>query len=140
MVSGPTGNGRSLAIAADPVDGDVGWMDIGSRVNREVHARFWEGLGVRFPRATRHTRLLGTYGGRPPAVSWAQQNRPASASSQEKTMAGASAVRLGRSVASPVSRGRRARSAAALASALTQSPSFGSPGLCATFGLNLAQS
>jgi putative transposase len=28
-------------------------LSIGSRVNREVHARFWEHLGVRFPRATR---------------------------------------------------------------------------------------
>ena len=28
-------------------------LSIGSRVNREVHARFWERLGVRFPRATR---------------------------------------------------------------------------------------
>jgi putative transposase len=27
--------------------------NIGSRVNREVHARFWERLGVKFPRATR---------------------------------------------------------------------------------------
>ncbi len=25
-------------------------LSIGSRVNREVHARFWERLGVRFPR------------------------------------------------------------------------------------------
>jgi RNA-directed DNA polymerase len=30
--------------------------NIGSRVNREVHARFWERLGVRFLRATRHSR------------------------------------------------------------------------------------
>jgi transposase-like protein len=28
-------------------------LSIGSRVNREVHARFWERLGVRVPRATR---------------------------------------------------------------------------------------
>ncbi len=28
-------------------------LSIGSRVNREVHARFWEHLGVRVPRATR---------------------------------------------------------------------------------------
>jgi hypothetical protein len=28
--------------------------DIGSRVNREVHARFWERLGVQVPWATRH--------------------------------------------------------------------------------------
>ena len=30
--------------------------NIGSRVNREVHARFWERPGVRFLRATRQTR------------------------------------------------------------------------------------
>src|SRR5258707_10848002 len=30
--------------------------NIGSRVNREVHARFWERPGVRFLRATRHSR------------------------------------------------------------------------------------
>ena len=29
-----------------------------SRVNREVHARFCEGLGVRFPWATRHIRIF----------------------------------------------------------------------------------
>ena len=28
-------------------------LDDRSRMNREVHVRFWEGLGVRFPRATR---------------------------------------------------------------------------------------
>ncbi len=35
------------------VGGVCQWLNIGSRVNREVHARFWERLGVRFPRATR---------------------------------------------------------------------------------------
>ena len=36
-------------------------LSIGSRVNREVHARFWERLGVRFPRATRQmvVRIAG---------------------------------------------------------------------------------
>ena len=29
--------------------------NIGSRVNREVHARFWERAEVRFLRATRHS-------------------------------------------------------------------------------------
>ena len=33
-------------------------------MNREVHVRFWEGLGVRFPRATR----LYTEGSPPGAV------------------------------------------------------------------------
>ena len=33
---------------------------IGSRVNREVHARFWERLGVKLPRATRHSTLALT--------------------------------------------------------------------------------
>jgi len=33
--------------------------NIGSRVNREVHARFWERPGVRFLRATRHSRRFG---------------------------------------------------------------------------------
>jgi len=27
-------------------------LDNGSRMNREIHVRFWEGLGVKFPRAT----------------------------------------------------------------------------------------
>jgi hypothetical protein len=27
-------------------------------MNREVHVRFWEGLGVRFPRATQLATLL----------------------------------------------------------------------------------
>jgi hypothetical protein len=34
-----------------------------SRVNREVYARFCEGLGVRFPRPTRHC-MHGLSGGR----------------------------------------------------------------------------
>src|SRR5260370_24639909 len=34
--------------------------NIGSRVNREVHARFWERPGVRFLRATRHSRRIDT--------------------------------------------------------------------------------
>ena len=29
------------------------WLDIMSRMSREVHVRFWERLGVKFPRATR---------------------------------------------------------------------------------------
>ena len=33
--------------------------NIGSRVNREVHARFWERAEVRFLRATRHSRHFG---------------------------------------------------------------------------------
>ena len=28
-------------------------------MNREIHVRFWEGLGVRFPRATHCDRLAG---------------------------------------------------------------------------------
>ena len=32
--------------------------NIGSRVNREVHARFWERLEVKFLRATRPSRHL----------------------------------------------------------------------------------
>ena len=39
---------------AGPLDVLKRRPNIGSRVNREVHARFWERLGVRFPRATRH--------------------------------------------------------------------------------------
>jgi hypothetical protein len=34
------------------------WPNIGSRVNREVHARFWERLGVKVPRATRHAETV----------------------------------------------------------------------------------
>lgn len=34
---------------AKPFEGTV---DDRSRMNREIHVRFWEGLGVRFPRAT----------------------------------------------------------------------------------------
>ncbi len=30
------------------------WLGIMSRMSREVHVRFWERLGVKFPRATRH--------------------------------------------------------------------------------------
>ena len=33
------------------------WPNIVSGVKREFHAPFWEGLGVKFPRATRHERL-----------------------------------------------------------------------------------
>ncbi len=29
------------------------WLGIMSRMSREVHVRFWERLGVKFPRATR---------------------------------------------------------------------------------------
>jgi hypothetical protein len=31
-------------------------LNIGSRVNREVHARFWERAEAKFLRATRHSR------------------------------------------------------------------------------------
>jgi hypothetical protein len=34
-------------------------LSIGSRVTREGHARFWERLGVRVPRATRQLREWG---------------------------------------------------------------------------------
>ena len=30
------------------------WLGIMSRMNREVHVRIWERLGVKFPWATRH--------------------------------------------------------------------------------------
>ena len=46
--------------------------DIGSRMNREVHVRFWERLGVKVPRATRQSRLLidvHSWSARPPIVS-----------------------------------------------------------------------
>src|ERR1700738_2723882 len=37
--------------------------NIGSRVNREVHARFWERLGGKLLRATRQCRRQGGFGG-----------------------------------------------------------------------------
>jgi hypothetical protein len=45
----------------EPMDEVKPWLacqrsNIGSRVNREVHARFWERPGMRFLRATRHNR------------------------------------------------------------------------------------
>ncbi len=39
---------------ARPLDDCASGLNIGSRVKREFHARFWERLGVKFPRATRH--------------------------------------------------------------------------------------
>lgn len=30
-------------------------------MNREIHVRFWEGLGVRFPRATHFARIQYWY-------------------------------------------------------------------------------
>ena len=33
------------------------WLDDKSPMNREVHVGFWEGVGVRFPRATRLLRI-----------------------------------------------------------------------------------
>ncbi len=41
---------------ARPLDVCASGLNIGSRVKREFHARFWERLGVKFPRATRHKR------------------------------------------------------------------------------------
>ena len=46
-----TGNGRNCGHGK--ADRHLRRPNIGSRVNREVHARFWERLGVKFPRATR---------------------------------------------------------------------------------------
>jgi hypothetical protein len=55
---GSTGNGRNPTINGrrQPSCGDT------SRMNREVHVRFCEGLGVEFPGPTRPTRTR-----RPPA-------------------------------------------------------------------------
>ena len=36
--------------------------NIGSRMNREVHVRFWERAEVKFLRATRHTRTTALGG------------------------------------------------------------------------------
>ena len=58
--------------AADRTDIDVGWMDIKSRVNREVLARFWESPGVRFPRGYPPSTAVagkGTTRGRRASVS-----------------------------------------------------------------------
>jgi len=38
-------NGQNKAISS--------WLDDGSRMTGDCHVRFWEGLGVRFPQATR---------------------------------------------------------------------------------------
>ncbi len=38
---------------ARPLDVCASGLNIGSRVKREFHARFWERPGVKFPRATR---------------------------------------------------------------------------------------
>jgi hypothetical protein len=41
--------------AAEPytlANESVGWFLDRSRMNREVHVRFWESVGVKFPRAT----------------------------------------------------------------------------------------
>ncbi len=43
---------------ARPVDVCASGLNIGSRVKREFHARLWERLGVRFPRATRQKRYV----------------------------------------------------------------------------------
>ncbi len=43
---------------ARPLDVCAGGLNIGSRVKREFHARFWERLGVRFPRATRQLQAI----------------------------------------------------------------------------------
>jgi len=54
--------------------------NIGSRVNREVHARFWERAEVRFLRATRHSR-------RPPlACPLRTKKRPGSGPSEIDAM------------------------------------------------------
>ena len=49
------------------------WMyrrpNIGSRMNREVHVRFWERAEVKFLRATRDT-ILGWDGGREWPSRW----------------------------------------------------------------------
>ena len=37
-------------------------LDNGSRMNREVHVRLWEGVGVRFTRATRLFACLRDHG------------------------------------------------------------------------------
>jgi hypothetical protein len=44
-------NGQNKAISS--------WLDDGSRMTGDCHDRFWEGLWVRFPRATRLETILG---------------------------------------------------------------------------------
>src|SRR5262245_22373477 len=51
----PLSSGEPASLCAL---GPMPWqrLNIGSRVTREGHARFWERLGVKVPRATRHLR------------------------------------------------------------------------------------
>src|SRR5258707_13732444 len=53
------------------------WPNNGSRMNREVHVRFWESPEVKILRATRHSRRVkreADMSGRPPIASpWLQR-------------------------------------------------------------------
>src|SRR5258708_31688973 len=53
------------------------WPNNGSRMNREVHVRFWESPEVKVLRATRHSRRIkreADMSGRPPIASpWRQR-------------------------------------------------------------------
>jgi hypothetical protein len=48
-IHGSTGNGRNLWVTQNPLR----WVGMKSRMNREIHVRIREGLGVRLPGATR---------------------------------------------------------------------------------------
>ena len=45
-------------------------LDDVSRMSREVHVRFWEGLGVRFPRATRLVKVTWPQAGDAELAYW----------------------------------------------------------------------
>ena len=58
----PAGFARSLArsqvcLPIGRWERFLEWSDGRSRVNGDIHARFWESAGVRFPRATHLSRL-----------------------------------------------------------------------------------
>src|SRR6516225_1198678 len=61
--------------------------NIGSRMNREVHVRFWERAGVKFLRATRHNRRSPSTAHCPlsPAADMRQRQPWAAMCPQEQT-------------------------------------------------------
>src|SRR5262249_21986980 len=88
QAAGSSDQGRKrLVRPAAPEDAEalcplvpMSWQrpDIGSRVTREGHARFWERPGVKVPRATRQTSLCrawacGSTAPKPDQDSWSRR-------------------------------------------------------------------
>src|SRR5262245_38667182 len=86
--------------------------NIGSRMNREVHVRFWERAEVKFLRATRHSRRFGCFG-QPSACPLRIRKRRIAAQQRNDAMCQQATMHRSKlqSIRSPRRRGRAASGA-----------------------------